>query len=70
MLPCLVNLIIYIIIILIVFYILQILLAQFLTLPPQVIMLLKILVGLLILIAALDCFGIFPGPGPYPFFRR
>lgn len=70
MLNCLIYLIIYVIIALIVLYIIETLLAQFLTLPPPVIMLIRLLVGLLILIAALDCIGIMPGgPGLLPFRR-
>jgi hypothetical protein len=64
--------VIYVIVALIVLYILQMLIAQFLPLPPPVMMLIRVLVGLLVLLAALNCFGLFPGDagGPYPFYRR
>jgi hypothetical protein len=70
MLSCLVYLIIWIIVALIVLYIIETLLAQFLPLPPPVIMLIRLLFGLLVLIAVLNCIGIFPGgPGLLPFRR-
>jgi hypothetical protein len=42
-----------------------------LPLPPPVMMLIRVLVGLLVLLAVLNCFGLFPGEGgPYPFYRH
>lgn len=68
MLNCLVQLLIFAIVGLIFLYILEIVLAQFLPIPPPIKMLIRLLIGLLILIAALNCFG-FLGTGPF-FFRR
>jgi hypothetical protein len=73
-LACLIHIIIYAICALIVIFILEYVFAQFLPLPGQVIMLIRILVGflvgLLILLYALSCFGILGDGGPGPFFRH
>jgi hypothetical protein len=57
MLECLVSVIIYVILALIVMYVIELLVGQFLTLPPPIILLIRLLIGLLVLIAALDCIG-------------
>jgi hypothetical protein len=65
---CLIGVIIYAIVSLIILFILEYVFAQFLPLPQKVIALIRILVGLLILLYALSCFGILDGPGL--FFRH
>ncbi|CAN5814026.1 hypothetical protein BH20PSE1_BH20PSE1_01030 [soil metagenome] len=66
MLDCLVYLLIWVIVALIVIYIIEAVVGQFLTLPPPIMMLIRLLVGLLVLIAALNCLGLlnmgFPTP--------
>lgn len=57
MLECLVYLIVWVIIAVIVLYVVEILVAQFFSIPPPVMMLVRLLVGLLVLIACLDCIG-------------
>jgi hypothetical protein len=69
MLSCLVQILIYAIISLIILFILEYVFAQFFPLPPKVIMLIRLLIGLLLLLYALSCFGILDG-APGPFFRR
>jgi hypothetical protein len=66
---CLIGVIIYAIVSLIILFILEYIFAQFFPLPPKVIALIRLLIGLLILLYALSCFGILDG-GPGPFFRR
>lgn len=58
MLSCLVYLIIWVIVALIVIYIIEAVVGQFLTLPPPIMMLIRLLIGLLVLIAALNCLGL------------
>jgi hypothetical protein len=57
MLECLVMLIVWVIVALIVIFVIETLVAQFFPIPPQILMLIRLLVGLLVLIAALDCIG-------------
>jgi hypothetical protein len=69
---CLIGVIIYAIISLIILMILEFVFAQFFPLPSKVIMLIRLLVGLLLLLYALSCFGVL-GEGPTgsgPFFRH
>lgn len=61
MLECLVMLIVYVIIALIVLYILEAALAPFFPLPSPVIVLIRLLIGLLVLIAFLNCTGLLGG---------
>jgi hypothetical protein len=58
-LECLVYLIVWIIVALIVIWIIEQLVGMFLQLPPNILVLIRLLVGLLVLIAALDCLGLF-----------
>ena len=64
MLECLVYLIVWVIIAVIVLYILESVLAPFIALPPPVYMLIRLLIGLLVLIAFLNCIG-FLGGSPH-----
>lgn len=66
MLSCLVSLIVWVIVAVIFLYVIELLVSQFLPIPPPVVMLLRVLIGLLVLIAALDCFG-FMQSFPMPF---
>lgn len=68
MLECLVFLIVWVIVALIVVYAVELLVGQFLPLPPPIIMLIRLLIGLLVLIAALKCLGLLSGGFP-PFLR-
>lgn len=70
MLACLVSLIIWVIVALIIIYIIELLVGQFLPLPPPIMMLVRVLIGLLVLIAALDCFGLLGGGSLYLPFHR
>ena len=63
MIECLIGLIIIAIVLTIVFYIVQVAFSSLLILPPQVWVLIKLLVGLLVLLWFLGCIGIFPGVG-------
>jgi hypothetical protein len=63
MLECLVMLIVWVIIAIIVLYILETVLAPFISLPPPVYMLIRLLIGLLVLIAFLNCCGFFGAVG-------
>ena len=63
MLECLVGLIIAVIIALIVIYVIETVLAPFITLPPPILTLIRLLIGLLVLIYALQCLGILSGHG-------
>ena len=63
MIECLIGLIIIAIVLTIVFYIVQVAFSSLLILPPQVWVLIKLLVGLLVLLWFLGCIGIFPGRG-------
>lgn len=65
MLTCLVYLIVWVIVALIVVYVIELIVGQFLTLPPPIGLLIRALVGLLVLIAALECLG-FLGTGFFP----
>jgi hypothetical protein len=70
MLGCLVYLIGYVIVALIVLWIIETLVAMFLPMPPNILTLIRLLMALLVLIAALECFGIlgtgmFPRGGPF-----
>lgn len=58
MLECLVQLLVWVILALIIIYVIELLVAQFLPLPPPIVMLIRLLAGLLVLIAALDCIGL------------
>jgi hypothetical protein len=55
MIECLISLIIVVIIAVIVIYALEAIVGVFLPLPPPVMMLIRLLVGLLVLLYALDC---------------
>jgi hypothetical protein len=68
MLECLVFLIVWVIVALIVVYAVELLVGQFLPLPSPIIMLIRLLIGLLVLIAALKCLGLFSGGFP-PLFK-
>lgn len=71
MLECLLMLIVYVIVAVIVFYIVQQLVTVFWTPPPPVMQLIGLLLGLLVLIGALNCLGIFDGGSTHgPFFHR
>jgi hypothetical protein len=63
MLECLVMLIVWVIIAVIVLYILESVLAPFIALPAPVYMLIRLLIGLLVLIAFLNCCGFLGGSG-------
>lgn len=70
MLECLVYLIVWVIVALIVLYVIELLVGQFLPLPPQIMMLIRVLLGLIVLIACLECLGLvhmgmFPRRGAY-----
>ncbi len=65
MLECLIYLIVWVIIAVIVLYVLESVLAPFITLPPPVYMLIRLLIGLLVLIAFLNCTGLVGGMGHY-----
>lgn len=69
MLNCIVFLLVWCIVALIVIYVLEMILSQFLTLPPPVTMLIRLLIGLLVLIAALNCLGLLNMSMPMPFNR-
>lgn len=69
MLPCLVYLLVWVIVALIVLYVIETIVKMFFPLPPNIIMLIRLLVGLLVLIAALDCLG-FTNIGMVPSWRR
>jgi type III secretory pathway component EscU len=62
-LECLVSLIVVVIIALIFVYIIETVLAPFITLPPPIMTLIRLLIGLLVLIYALQCLGILGGHG-------
>lgn len=64
MIECLISVVIVVIVAVIVLYILQFALNAVIALPPPVWQLVRLLVGLLVLLYALRCFGIF-GDGPY-----
>lgn len=68
MLHCLVYLIVWIIVALIVLFVIETLVKQFIALPPPIIMLIRLLIGLLVLIAALNCIGLLHMD--MPLFRR
>lgn len=57
MIVCFIGLIIWVIIALIVLYILEAVLAPLITLPPPVMMLIRLLIGLLVLLYFLQCLG-------------
>ena len=65
MLSCLISLIIYAIIALIILIIIETILAQFFPLPPKILLLIRVLVGLLLLIQALSCLGLLPLSAPF-----
>ena len=69
MLECLVGLIIAVIVALIVLWVIETVLAPFITLPPPILMLIRLLIGLLVLIYALQCIGVLGGGHLYPFRR-
>ena len=61
MLACLIYLIIWIIVALIVLFVLEKILAMFIPdMDARVVMLIRLLVGLLVLLYALDCIGLIP----------
>jgi hypothetical protein len=62
MLGCLISLIIAVIVALIVLYVLESVMAPFMALPPPIITLLRLLIGLLVLLYFLSCIG-FLGSG-------
>lgn len=66
MLSCLVSILIWCIVAAIILYAIEAVLGSFLPLPPQVILLVRLLIGLLVLLALLDCAGLlhmgFPRP--------
>ena len=64
MLECLIMTIIWAIVALIVVYILELILAQFVALPGQVIILIRLLVALLLLLYVLACTGLLAWPPP------
>ena len=69
---CLINLIILVIIAVIILYILEVALAPFMSLPPPVYTLIRLLIGLLILLQFLNCIGMLGTYGGYraePFLR-
>lgn len=71
MLECLLMLIVYVIIAVIFWYVIQQLVTVFWTPPPPVMNLIGLLLGLLVLIAALNCLGILGGDGaPFRFNHR
>lgn len=55
MIGCLIGLIILVIVCLIVVYVMEMVIGSFLALPPQIWMLIRLLVGLLVLLYALNC---------------
>jgi hypothetical protein len=55
MISCLIGLIIVVIVCLIVLYVLEMVIGSFLSLPSQIWMLIRLLVGLLVLLYALNC---------------
>ena len=57
LLGCLIYLIIMVIIAVIVLYVLEVALSPFVSLPPPVYMLIRLLVGLLVLLYFLQCIG-------------
>jgi hypothetical protein len=65
MLECLVFLVVWCIVALIIVYVIELLVGQFLPLPAPIIALIRVLIGLLVLIAALDCLGILHMPLPF-----
>ena len=69
MIECLISLIIWCIVAAIILYIVEAVLGSFLPLPSQVLMLIRLLVGLLVLLAVLDCFGLLQGGVRFPFRR-
>ena len=69
MIECLISLIIWCIVAAIILYIVEAVLGSFLPLPSQVLMLVRLLVGLLVLLAVLDCFGLLQGGVRFPFRR-
>jgi hypothetical protein len=66
MIGCLIYVLIYVIVAVIVLYILEMILAPLITLPRNVWVLLRALAGLLILLWALECFGL-TDYGPHRF---
>jgi hypothetical protein len=60
MLSCLISIIIAAILALIIIFTLEFVFAQFLPLPPNIMMLIRVLVGLLIILYALSCLGFVP----------
>jgi hypothetical protein len=69
MLECLLVLIVYVIVAVIVWYVIQELLKVFWTPPPPVINLIGLLLGLIVLIGALNCIGVF-ADGRFPMLHR
>ena len=73
MIGCLISLIIVVIVAVILLYVFEAIVGVFLALPPPVYMLIRLLIGLLVLLYALQCLGsmgLFPGFngfGPYPY---
>ena len=61
MIECLISLIIWCIVAAIILYVVEAVLRSFLPLPSQVLMLIRLLVGLLVLLAVLDCLGFMQG---------
>lgn len=66
MIGCLISLIVMVIIAVIILYILEAVLAPFITLPPPVYMLIRLLIGLLVLLYFLQCAGLMGFSGAYP----
>ena len=70
MIGCLISLIIVAIIALIVIYVIEAVVGAFLALPPPILMLIRLLIGLLVLLYALGCLesnGVFSGVRLYPY---
>jgi hypothetical protein len=64
MLHCLVYLLVYAIVGLIVLWVIETLVGMFAPPPAQVLLLIRVLIALLVLIAALNCFGLLDFPLP------
>lgn len=69
MIECLISLIIWCIVAAILLYVVEAVLGSFLPVPAQVLMLVRVLVGLLVLLAVIDCFGLLDGGLRFPFRR-
>lgn len=67
---CLISLIIWVIVAVIILYVVEVLFNSFLPGPrPPIMLLLRILFGLLLLLALLDCLGVFSGGFTFQLWR-